>query len=202
MHTCIHAYMHTCIHAYTHTHTHTPTYIHIYIPKHTHTHTYIYTYVYIYTHTHLVCADVCIYKCVRTYIDPRAQGDHGPVHKIFGVAAVLRKPSATAAAAVRTAATGHVTRGQRCCTASDRAGLGGTCSLVFNAYPRAPSIQIVPTLGSKVYKYYLLWAFWSPRVMVGRSQKAGRASVRQYWDFPPSRGAPGCACRRRSMLFG
>ena len=30
-------------------------------------------------------------------------------------------------------------------------------------YPRAPSIQIVPTLGSKVYKYYLLWAFWSPR---------------------------------------
>ena len=24
-------------------------------------------------------------------------------------------------------------------------------------------MQIVPTLGPKVYKYYLLWAFWSPR---------------------------------------
>ena len=31
-----------------------------------------------------------------------------------------------------------------------------------NYYPRALSIQIVPTLGSKVYIYYLLWAFWSP----------------------------------------
>ena len=29
--------------------------------------------------------------------------------------------------------------------------------------PRAPSIQIVPTLGSIVSKYYLLRAFWSPR---------------------------------------
>ena len=26
-----------------------------------------------------------------------------------------------------------------------------------------PSIQIVPTLGSKVYKWYLLRAIWSPR---------------------------------------
>ena len=25
-------------------------------------------------------------------------------------------------------------------------------------------MQIVPTLGSKVYIYYLLWAFWSPWV--------------------------------------
>ena len=32
-----------------------------------------------------------------------------------------------------------------------------------NSIHRAPSIQIVPTLGSKVYKYYLLWAFWSHR---------------------------------------
>ena len=30
--------------------------------------------------------------------------------------------------------------------------------------PRAPSIQIVPTSGSKIYKWYLLWAIWSPRV--------------------------------------
>ena len=30
--------------------------------------------------------------------------------------------------------------------------------------PRAPSIQIVHTLGSKVYICYLLWAIWSPRV--------------------------------------
>ena len=33
-------------------------------------------------------------------------------------------------------------------------------------YPSPPSIHIVPTLGSKVYKYYLLWTIWSPRVIV------------------------------------
>ena len=32
------------------------------------------------------------------------------------------------------------------------------------SYPRAPSTQIVPTLGSKVFKWYLLWVIWSPRV--------------------------------------
>ena len=32
-------------------------------------------------------------------------------------------------------------------------------------YPRAPSIKIIPTLGPGVYKYDLLWAIWSPRVM-------------------------------------
>ena len=31
------------------------------------------------------------------------------------------------------------------------------------AYPKIPSIQIVPTFGSKVYKEYLLWAVWSLR---------------------------------------
>ena len=44
-------------------------------------------------------------------INPRAQGYDGPVNKIFGVAAVLRKPSATAASAVCTAAPEHVTLG-------------------------------------------------------------------------------------------
>ena len=29
---------------------------------------------------------------------------------------------------------------------------------------RDPSIQIIPTLGPKVCKYYLHWAFWIPRV--------------------------------------
>ena len=29
--------------------------------------------------------------------------------------------------------------------------------------PKTPSIHIVPTLGSKVYKWYLLWAIWSLR---------------------------------------
>ena len=29
--------------------------------------------------------------------------------------------------------------------------------------PRVPSMQIIPTLGPKVYKYDLLWAVWSPR---------------------------------------
>ena len=32
--------------------------------------------------------------------------------------------------------------------------------------PRAPSMQMVPTLGPKVYKWDLLWAIWSPRVTV------------------------------------
>ena len=30
-------------------------------------------------------------------------------------------------------------------------------------------MQIVPTLGSKVYKWYLLWAIWSVRVCIGFS---------------------------------
>ena len=30
-------------------------------------------------------------------------------------------------------------------------------------YPRAPCLQIIPTLGPKVYKYDLHWAIWSPR---------------------------------------
>ena len=30
--------------------------------------------------------------------------------------------------------------------------------------PRDPSIQIIPTLGPKVCKYYLHWAIWIPRV--------------------------------------
>ena len=30
-------------------------------------------------------------------------------------------------------------------------------------YPKTPSIRIVPTLRSKVYTWYLLWAIWSLR---------------------------------------
>ena len=30
--------------------------------------------------------------------------------------------------------------------------------------PKDPSIQIIPTLGRKVCKYYLHWAIWIPRV--------------------------------------
>ena len=30
--------------------------------------------------------------------------------------------------------------------------------------PKAPSIQIIPTLGPKVYTYDLLWAISGPRV--------------------------------------
>ena len=29
--------------------------------------------------------------------------------------------------------------------------------------PGDPSVQIIPILGPKVYKYYLLWAIWIPR---------------------------------------
>ena len=29
-----------------------------------------------------------------------------------------------------------------------------------------PSIQILPTLGPKVCKYYLHWAIWSPRLLL------------------------------------
>ena len=32
---------------------------------------------------------------------------------------------------------------------------------------RDPSIQIIPTLGPKVCKYYLHWAIWIPRVASG-----------------------------------
>ena len=32
--------------------------------------------------------------------------------------------------------------------------------------PRDPSIQIIPTLGPKVCKYYLHWAIWIPRVYI------------------------------------
>ena len=35
-------------------------------------------------------------------------------------------------------------------------------------FPRAPSIQIVLTLGSKVCRVYLLWAIWSPGVRACR----------------------------------
>ena len=32
--------------------------------------------------------------------------------------------------------------------------------------PKTPSIQIVPTSGSKVYKWYLLWAIWTSRALL------------------------------------
>ena len=34
---------------------------------------------------------------------------------------------------------------------------------VIKGLYRDPSIQIIPTLGAKVYKYYLHWAIWIPR---------------------------------------
>ena len=44
---------------------------------------------------------------------------------------------------------------------------GPVVSLLQSCYwiPWAPSIQKVPTLGSKVCRYYLLWAFWSAMVL-------------------------------------
>ena len=41
----------------------------------------------------------------------------------------------------------------------------GVRDVLWEGSPWAPSIQIVPTLRSKVYKYYPLWAFWSPWVL-------------------------------------
>ena len=38
----------------------------------------------------------------------------------------------------------------------------------FGAFPRDPSIQIIPTLVPKVCKYYLHWAFWIPRLCLFR----------------------------------
>ena len=47
--------------------------------------------------------------------------------------------------------------------------------------PRDPSIQIIPTLGPKVCKYYLHWAIWIPRVISfwvrTRDTKCGRYVV-------------------------
>ena len=43
----------------------------------------------------------------------------------------------------------------------DSVALGSSVRLREN--PRNPSIQILPTLGPKVCKYYLHWAIWIPR---------------------------------------
>ena len=37
----------------------------------------------------------------------------------------------------------------------------GFLGLRAKVYPRDPGIQIIPTLGPKVCKYYLHWAIWS-----------------------------------------
>ena len=39
-----------------------------------------------------------------------------------------------------------------------------TAAELFELFPGDPSIQIIPTLGPKVYKYYLHWVIWAPRV--------------------------------------
>ena len=36
-------------------------------------------------------------------------------------------------------------------------------SPIFTGNPTDPCIQIIPTLGPKVCKYYLHWAIWIPR---------------------------------------
>ena len=37
----------------------------------------------------------------------------------------------------------------------------------FEQYPGDPSMQIMASLWPDVYRYYLLWAIWIPRVRVG-----------------------------------
>ena len=44
--------------------------------------------------------------------------------------------------------------------------IGTVVEVCHRDYPRDPSIQIIPTLGPKVCKYYLHWAIWIPRVRV------------------------------------
>ena len=39
---------------------------------------------------------------------------------------------------------------------------------------RDPSIQIIPTLGPKVYKYYPHWAVWSLRVTLPQTSMGPR----------------------------
>ena len=39
-----------------------------------------------------------------------------------------------------------------------------TRSVILKNYPRDPSMQIIPTLGPNVCKYYLHAAIWIPRV--------------------------------------
>ena len=55
----------------------------------------------------------------------------------------------------------------------------------WNPYPMTPSIQIVPTLGSRVYKWYLLWAIWSLGAML-HPRKASRALPDLLPKKPPS----------------
>ena len=53
----------------------------------------------------------------------------------------------------------------------------------INLNPRDPSIQIIPTLGPEVCKYYLHWASWIPREMKNLyNTKSPEASVRPNAD--------------------
>ena len=56
-----------------------------------------------------------------------------------------------------------------------------------NLYPKTPSIQILPTLGSKVYKHYLLWAIWGLRVSEASLPAALRLHPIELLDVPGRR---------------
>ena len=49
--------------------------------------------------------------------------------------------------------------------------------LALNLSPKTPSRQIIPTLGSKVYKWYLLLAIWSVR---GIAHSRGQSTALQH----------------------
>ena len=55
---------------------------------------------------------------------------------------------------------------------------------VIKGLHRDPSIQIIPTLGPKVCKYYLHWAIWIPRVVDGLADVEFRTDGLGVWGNP------------------
>ena len=53
---------------------------------------------------------------------------------------------------------------------------------IFEKTPRAPSIQIIPTLGLKVYIYDLLWVIWSPRKQAATLKFREISGDRALWE--------------------
>ena len=71
----------------------------------------------------------------------------------------------------------------------------GVVEIAGSHNPKAPSIQLIPTLGPKVYKYDLFWAIWSPRVSRLLTCDPYKAVFLARHDGCSSTGA-----RRRSTL--
>ena len=68
---------------------------------------------------------------------------------------------------------------------------------IGSIFPRDPSIQIMPTLGLRVCKYYLHWAIWIPRAVAHRFRTTSQA------ELIPERSTPETnkTCLERTPAF-